>query len=50
MDSRNLRLDYGLADLDRTHAVTANYVWQIPFFETAGVGRRPCYAIGSSAG
>jgi len=32
MDSRNLRLDYGLADLDRTHVLTANYVWQLPFF------------------
>jgi hypothetical protein len=34
LDSRNLRLDYGLSDLDRPHVFTANYVWEIPFLRT----------------
>jgi hypothetical protein len=31
LDSRNKNLDYGLAELDRTHMFTFNYVWEMPF-------------------
>jgi hypothetical protein len=34
LDSTNKELDYGLLALDRTHALTVNFVWQMPFFAT----------------
>lgn len=33
VDSRNKDLDWGLTDLDRTHAFTYNAVWEMPFFK-----------------
>ncbi|MGH9631314.1 MAG: hypothetical protein ACRD7E_23670, partial [Bryobacteraceae bacterium] len=33
MDSRNKDLDFGLLDLDRTHILSVNYVWEMPFFK-----------------
>jgi len=34
MDSYNIRLDRGLATLDRRHIFTANYIYDLPFFKT----------------
>jgi hypothetical protein len=34
MDSRNKNLDFGVLDLDRTHMLTFNYVWEMPFFKS----------------
>jgi hypothetical protein len=31
LDSRNKNLDFGLLDLDRTHMLSFNYVWEMPF-------------------
>ncbi|MEX2261026.1 MAG: carboxypeptidase-like regulatory domain-containing protein [Bryobacteraceae bacterium] len=36
MDSRNKNLDFGLIDLDRTHMLSFNYVWEMPFFRGQG--------------
>lgn len=35
LDSTNKDLDYGLLNLDRTHVLTLNYVWQLPIFPSA---------------
>ena len=34
LDSTNKGLDYGLLANDRTHALTMNYVWQLPIFRS----------------
>jgi len=34
MDSYNIRLDRGLATLDRRHIFTANYIYDLPFFKS----------------
>jgi hypothetical protein len=33
MDSRNKNLDFGYIDLDRTHVLSFNYVWELPIFK-----------------
>jgi len=33
MDSRNKNLDFGYIDLDRTHVMSFNYVWEFPVFK-----------------
>jgi len=34
-DSYNLRAEYGPADFDRTHLLSFNYSWELPFFKHA---------------
>lgn len=35
LDSRNKNLDFGLLDLDRTHMLSFNYVWELPFYKSS---------------